>query len=264
MYSLHLNCSAEEVDAISFSLWEAGTVGIREEDRGRNVELIAGFPDSVARDPLTLEFSRFEPHWEKEDETDWVAATEDSWPAREIGQRIFLAPVWNCHDTSLGRVRVVHNPGLASGTGEHPCTQLALESLERCAAHASVVVDIGTGSGILAITALRLGAKIAVGVDMDLPSLATARQNFALNELPANVVMGSADCIASEVAGVVVANISGTVLLAIADELLRIVKTGGWLILTGFPESELAVVKGLFGAGEVSQINEWRCLTLRI
>jgi len=258
VFSLHLTCPPHQVEAVSFELWEAGTVGIREEDRGASVEIIAAFEEIL----VSAQFSQFDPHWEREDETDWVVVTQDSWPAREVGERIFLAPVWNQQLTPAGCVRVIHNPGLASGTGEHPCTQLALESLSQC--EGDVVVDVGTGSGILAIAALRLGASLAAALDMDLASLATARENFELNDFAATVAQGSAECTASESADIVVANISGTVLLSIADELLRICKPGGWLILTGFPESELAAIQGMFGSGEVTEINEWRCLTLRM
>jgi ribosomal protein L11 methyltransferase len=260
VFSLHLTCPPDQVEAVSFELWEAGTVGIREEDRGASVQIIAAFEEILASAP----FSQFDPHWEREDETDWVAVTQDSWPAREVGERIYLAPVWNQQLTPAGRVRVIHNPGLASGTGEHPCTQLALDSLSQCVKAGDIVVDVGTGSGILSLASLRLGAGLAAALDMDLPSLATAQENFGLNDFPATVAQGSAECIASESADIAVANISGTVLLSIADELLGICKPGGWMILTGFPESELAAVQGMFGSGEVTEMNEWRCLTLRM
>jgi ribosomal protein L11 methyltransferase len=264
MYSLHLTCTAQQVDDLSFALWEARTAGIREEERGGAIRLIAGFEDSVDRDALALEFAAFSPVWEREDDTDWVAATQQVWPGREIGVRVYLAPVWNEDPTPPGRVRVIHNPGSASGTGEHPCTQLALESLEQCVSTGDVVVDVGTGSGILSAAALRLGARAAIGLDLDLPSLASARENFLLNDFQPALAVGTADCIAAETADVVVANISGSVLLSLADELLRVVRVGGWLILTGFPESELPTLRRAFGGGNVSEMNEWRCLTLQL
>lgn len=264
MYSLHLTCSPQEAEDISVALWEAGTAGIREEERGEFVELIAGFADSVEREPLAQLFAAYAPEWEREADTDWVAETERAWPAREIGQRIFLAPVWNQEATPEGRVRVIHNPGLASGTGEHPCTQLALESMERCVQPGCAVVDVGTGSGILSAAARALGARSAIGFDIDIPSLESAKENLELNAFPALLVAGTADCVAAETADVVVANISGSVLLALADELLRVVRPGGKMILTGFPASELAVLKQAFGDGAVSEMNEWRCLTLAI
>lgn len=260
MYSLHLTCRPDEAEQISLALWEAGTVGIREEDRGQQLNLIAGFENSVDRDNLAQAFVLHQPVWEREEDTDWVVATEQAWPARMVGERIFLAPVWNADATPGGRVRVIHNPGSASGTGEHPCTQLALESLERCVTAGSLVIDVGTGSGILSVAALQLGARLAVALDLDIASLDSARENFTLNGYRATVAAASADCVASEMADIVVANISGTVLLSLADELLRIVRPDGCLILTGFPDSELQIVRQTFGDGTITGINEWRCL----
>ena len=241
------------------ALWDAGTVGIREE----NFRLIAGFADDTDRVALSAQFCAYQPCWQREEDIDWVLDTQAAWPGRSIGQRIYLAPVWNQEATPLGRVRVIHNPGMSSGTGEHPCTQLALEALETSIVKDGLVVDVGTGSGILATAALLLGAKTAVALDIDLPSLSSARENFQLNQLSQMLIGGSAECIRSDIADVMIANISGSVLLSLADEFLRIVKAGSRLILTGFPDSELSILQQAFGAGVVSQLNEWRCLTLR-
>lgn len=250
MYSLHLKCTAEEKDFLSAELWEAGTVGIRELEDG----LIAGFETNERRADL---LARFGGSWTQEDATDWVEATQRAWPARCIGNRIFLAAHWCKDETPVGRLRIVHNPGLACGTGEHPCTQLAMGALESLELAGKTVVDIGTGSGLLAIAALRLGALKAVGVDLDEAALCAARENFALNGLPADIAVGSVDCLRS--ADVTVANISATVILSIADELLSL---GGTMILTGFSDYELPVVEHTFGRGTVSAQGEWRCLVL--
>ncbi len=251
MYSLHLKCRPDDVDFLSGELWEAGTVGIRELDDG----LIAGFETNDQRAEL---LRRFGGEWTQEDSIDWVETTERAWPARLIGKRIFLAPHWCTEVTPVDRVRIIHNPGLACGTGEHPCTQLALEAIERARVEGKTVVDIGTGSGLLAIAALRLGARMAVGVDFDEAALIAARENFELNGFSAGLAVGSADCLRE--ADVTVANISATVILSIADELLRI---GGLLILTGFSDYELPAMEATFGSGAVTESGEWRCLVLQ-
>lgn len=262
MKALHLVCSAGQVDDLSYALWELGTVGIREESQGEDVRLVAIFENSIDHSDLSRRFKEFRPSWQEEKDTDWVVAIQDAWPPREIGERLFLAPHWNTQPTPPNRLRIVHNPGLASGTGEHPCTQLALASLEKSVAVGDRVVDVGTGSGILAVAALLLGAHCAIALDLDFQSLETARENFTLNRLWALIVNGSADCICDEAANLVVANISATVLLSIADELLRILPPGGKLILTGFSEDESAAVEQIFGTGVRTQFNEWLCLTL--
>jgi ribosomal protein L11 methyltransferase len=262
MFALRLRCAPAEVDLISCELWEAGTVGIQELDEENAVLLIAGFETNSGRLDLLQRFAGSKASWTQEDSTDWVEATQRAWPAREIGRFIFLAPPWCTDDTPASRVRIVHNPGLACGTGEHPSTRLALAALETAALAGRTVADIGTGSGILAIAALRLGAVLAIGVDPDESALGAARENFELNDLPPLLAAGSADCLRDGCAAVTVANISGTVLLSIADELLRITSAGGRLILSGFTEQELAVIQHNFGDGEVTSCGEWRCLSV--
>ncbi len=166
MYSLHLHCNAEDADLLSAELWEAETAGIQELENGNGaLMLMAGFEKNDARDELLQRFGRFSPAWIHEADTDWVQETQRAWPGQRAGTRLFLAPPWCGEITPPGRERVVHNPGLACGTGDHPCTQLALEALERVVTRACSIADIGTGSGILAIAALRLGAATAFGLD---------------------------------------------------------------------------------------------------
>jgi ribosomal protein L11 methyltransferase len=157
---------------------------------------------------------------------------------------------------------LVHNPGLAYGTGEHASTQLALMALEKCVTPGCRVADVGTGSGILAIASVKLGAVAALGLDLDEAALGAARENFALNDLEIPVVAGSAACLADGSADVTVANISGTVLLNMADELFRVTAANGWLILSGFVEAELRAMEQSIPGGIVSGSEEWRCLSV--
>ncbi len=264
MYSLRLTCSAEQSEFISAELWDAGTIAVREMDADGRVLLIAGFETNAAVRDLLVRFGDYSPEWRAEAATDWVAETQAAWPPRSVGERLFLAPAWSEEPTPAGRERVIHNPGSACGTGEHPCTQLALIALERCVAPGCTVIDIGTGSGILAIAALRLGAAAAVGIDPDEAALEAARENFALNGLDAHLVVGSADCLAADCSDVTVVNISGTVLLSILDDLQRATCPGGWLILTGFPEAEAHVFERALPTSETFGIGEWRCVVAKL
>ncbi len=263
MYSLRVTCPIGECESVSAELWDVGTVAIGEVENGDSVTLIAGFEANDARERLLERFSAYSPEWQAES-TDWVRHTQEAWPGRVVGERIFLAPPWFDEAIPAGRLRIVHNPGLACGTGEHPCTQLALEALGRDVTEGAGVADIGTGSGLLAIAALRLGAGAAIGIDPDFAALTAARENFQLNGLAASLINGTAGCIASGWADVTVANISGTVLLAIFDDLRRITKAGGRLIVTGFPESEAAVLRNELGASEMYVRDGWCCLTATV
>jgi ribosomal protein L11 methyltransferase len=113
---------------------------------------------------------------------------------------------------------------------------------------------------MLAIAARQLGASSAIGIDPDESVLLAARENFSLNGLPALLAAGSASAIRTAWAAVTVANISGTVLLAILEDLQRITKPGGRLILTGFTEDELPPFTGLFPRSRTLAQEEWRCI----
>lgn len=249
---------------LSAELWEAGPIAIREMASEGRVLLIAGFETNGAKRELLTRFHNYSPEWRSEAATDWVAESQAAWQPRSVGTRLFLAPPWSSDRTPAGRERIIHNPGLACGTGEHPCTQLALIALEKCVGPAFRVVDIGTGSGILAIAALRLGARWAAGIDPDETAITAASENFALNGLGPRLAVGSAECLADSCSDVTVANISGTVLLSILDDLLRATRPGGWLILTGFPENEAHVFERALPNCQVLGIDEWRCVVAKL
>lgn len=261
MYSLHLSCRPSESEFLSAELWEAGTIAVREMESDGRVELIAGFETNNEREELLERFADHSPRWRHEPFRDWVAETQAAWPARGVGERFFLAPVWSGVPTPSGRTRIMHNPGLACGTGEHPCTQLALMALEKCVTPGCTVVDVGTGSGLLAIAALRMEASRALGLDLDEAALRAARENFELNGLSACLAAGSGDCVATAWADVTVANINATVLLSIFDDLARITRPGGWLILTGFPKIEARLLETAFLKTETIRKDEWCCVT---
>lgn len=262
MYSLELTCKPENFDLLLADLWEAGTVGVREEQAGEFVHLVAGFSSNAMRTQLLDRFAPYNAVWKAEDDVNWVQYTRDAWPGRLAGKRFFLCPAWRDEQTPAGRIRLIHNPGLACGTGEHPCTRLAIEALENSVFPGCRVADIGTGSGMLAIAARQLGAGATIAVDPDESVLAAAQENFDLNGLPALLATGSADAIRSAWADITVANIGGTVLLAILDDLQRITKPGGQLILTGFTEDELPRFIGFFSQAYVLAEEQWRCIAI--
>ena len=259
MFSLRLQCPRKEAETVSAELWEFGTIAISECEENEVIVLLAGFEDKNRGGFLLAHFANYAPVW-REDNTDWVQQTEKAWPPRTIGQKLFLAPPWSSDPTPPGRVRIIHNPGLASGTGEHPCTQLVLHALESCIGAGTKVLDVGTGSGILAIAALRLGAGFALGIDPDTHALQTARENFELNHLPPTLAAGSGDCVEDGWANITVANISGTVLLSILDDLLRVTQGGGNLILSGFVSGEAQTFLRIFPDAQHTTHEGWSCV----
>ena len=113
-------------------------------------------------------------------ETNWEESWKDNYPPQEVGERLVVVPCWN--PEAGDRIPVILDPGLTFGTGAHPSTQMCMEFMEELVAPGMDVIDLGSGSGILSIAALRLGAKTAIGVDIDPKAEDIARENAAYND----------------------------------------------------------------------------------
>ena len=160
-----LNASTAELYVAA--LWEAGTLGIVEGD---------GYLDAYFE--LEETAGRFGAP-QLAPETDWVRATEEAWPPLLVGEKFFLVAPWRTEPTPAGRFRLEINPGMQCGTGQHPCTQLCLEAMEKVIQPGDSVLDVGSGSGILSIAARLLGAGLVISCDID-PEAAPARGTRAL------------------------------------------------------------------------------------
>ena len=113
-------------------------------------------------------------------ETNWEESWRDSYPPQPVGEKLIVVPCWN--PEAGDRIPVILDPGLTFGTGAHPSTQMCMEFMEHLVKPGMEVIDLGSGSGILSIAALRLGAQTAVGVDIDPKAEDIARENAAYNE----------------------------------------------------------------------------------
>ena len=114
-------------------------------------------------------------------DTDWEESWKDNYPPQEVGQQLVVLPYWLADSDTGGRLPVILDPGLTFGTGAHPSTQMVMESMEQLLTKDGTCLDLGSGSGILSIAALRLGAKSAIGVDIDPKAEDIARENSAYN-----------------------------------------------------------------------------------
>ena len=113
-------------------------------------------------------------------ETNWEESWKDNYPPQEVGERLVVVPCWN--PEAGDRIPVILDPGLTFGTGAHPSTQMCIEFMEELVQPGMDVIDLGSGSGILSIAALRLGAETAIGVDIDPKAEDIARENAAYND----------------------------------------------------------------------------------
>jgi ribosomal protein L11 methyltransferase len=191
---------------------------------------------------------------------DWAARSQANLRAIQVG-RIIVAPPWDAP------VTVVVQPSMGFGTGHHATTRLCLDALQRITLQGKTVIDVGTGSGVLAMAASLLGAANVIGIDDDPDAIASARENMGLNPR-AKVTLQTSDVrsASSANADVVLANLTGALLVAAASQLKQLTDSGGRLILSGFlVREERDVLHALkpFDVEYRAQEEEWVCVTLR-
>lgn len=195
------------------------------------------------------------------DDEDWAARSQAALRAVTVGS-IIVAPPWDVPTT------IVIQPSMGFGTGHHATTRLCLASLQRLNVRGRSVVDVGTGSGILAIAASRLGADPVQAFDDDEDAVHAAWENLALN--PSAVVtmlVGDLRSVSLDRADVVLANLTGGLLMASAARLLSLVRPSGHLILSGFQtHEEHDVIAAFTGTSLVERLEEesWVAVTLRV
>jgi ribosomal protein L11 methyltransferase len=197
-----------------------------------------------------------------EDE-DWAARSQEQLRAVTIG-RIVVAPPWDMGSDPLRTIIV--KPSMGFGTGHHATTRLMLKALQELTLDNQSVLDVGCGSGVLAVAAVKLGARSAVGIDIDPDALDNARENSGLNEISDRVRFEEGDFRDMAVgANVVMANLTGGLLERSAKALAAMVAPDGFLIVSGFMDTEKAAVVSAFERfltlQAIAQEEEWMCAT---
>jgi ribosomal protein L11 methyltransferase len=193
---------------------------------------------------------------------DWVRLTQAQFAPIAIGKRLWIVPSWHaCPDPSA--IAVVLDPGVAFGTGAHPTTRLCLEWLAGTLHGGEVVLDYGCGSGILAIAALKLGARRAVGADIDPQAVVAATENAARNGVAAEFVDAGKPLRLD--ADIVIANILANPLKLLEPVLRSHCAAGGRLALSGILESQaadvIAAYRDHFTLGIAGRDEGWVLLT---
>jgi ribosomal protein L11 methyltransferase len=189
-----------------------------------------------------------------EEQRDWVESARELLQPMEVGARFFLVPEWRDDPAPDGRFRIRVNPGMAFGTGVHETTQLCIEALEEFVQPGMTVLDVGTGSGILANVARLLGAGQTVACDTDPVAIEIANQGF----------IGSVDAVAGASFDLVVANISPEAIRALASDLIRVLRPGGVLLASGFELPEIDAVIAVLPGAEIRQKRNWALAALRL
>lgn len=267
----------EDYSDLEQQAWEIAHVDLIEQDlldKPRDIVIVHMYlaPDENPAEVLPLFEERlknsgigYQLNTTGVEQEDWQNAWKKYYHAMDIGERLAIVPGWEDYRTD--RIRIVMDPGMAFGTGTHETTSLCLETLDSLVKGGERVLDIGTGSGILAIAALKLGADSAEGVDIDPMCVRTAGENAARNGVADRfkVLVGDLSDKASGQYNIITANIVAAAILSLAPHVPVLMAPGARFIASGIiDERKDEVLAGLKAAGlepvEVKEKRGWVCI----
>ena len=267
----------EDYSDLEQQAWEIAHVDLIEQellDKPRDVVIVHLYlaPDENPAEVLPLLKERLEaagiPYQLDTagiEQEDWQNAWKQYYHAMDIGRRLAIVPGWETYDTP--RVQITMDPGLAFGTGTHETTALCLELLDGLVQGGERVLDVGTGSGILAIAALKLGARQADGVDIDPMCVRTAGENAERNGVADRfrVLVGDLSDKAEGVYDIITANIVAAAILSLAPAVPALMAPGAKFICSGIIDTRKdEVLAGLRACGlrpvEIQEKRGWVCI----
>lgn len=207
---------------------------------------------------------------EKMYEEDWANNWKKYYKPTKVGERIVVKPIWEEYEAKENELVLELDPGMAFGTGTHETTRMCIQALDKYVKKDSTVFDVGCGSGILAIAAAKLGAKMAVGVDLDPVAVESAKENVGFNNLDnIQILYGNLVEVIDGKSDIVVANIIAEVICILTEDVKRVLKEDGYFITSGIIHDRVDMVtKKLEETGfEVVEINkdgEWNCIVAKL
>ena len=274
--------TAEEVDPLADALLDAGALSVSCEDADATDTFGgSGEPASWTRVKLTA-LCKVQPDPEQlllracnlagiavpahelygVPDGDWVAKSREQFGPIRVSAHLWIVPTWRA-PLEPDALNLVLDPGLAFGTGAHPSTRLCLQWLERSIAGGETVLDYGCGSGILTIAALKLGARHAVGVDIDPDAVRTARANARRNDVAGEFLEGCAPL--TFTADIVIANILANPLKVLAPMLASRCRQGGQIALSGILSDQASEVESFYSPwiafAPPAEAEGWVCLS---
>lgn len=280
---LEVTLSPELVEGVAEALAAVGQ-GLVEEPAGSSRRLVAWLPaDDTVQSRLDAVRARVhalraaglagkaEISLRPAAAEDWAEAWRAHFQVERITDRLVIVPSWERYAPQPGEQVIVLDPGMAFGTGQHPTTRGCLQVLSETMQPGWRVIDVGTGSGILAVAAAKLGAGAVLGLEVDSSALAAAAENVRRNGVEMVVELRHSDLLAAAggpPADLIVANIVAEAIVQLAEPAATLLRPGGWLVASGVVSSKEAMVTAaLSGAGlevgDVRHDGEWVTLTAR-
>lgn len=203
------------------------------------------------------------------EDQDWENSWKKYFFATNVTDKFVVVPTWDKYKPTDGEVIIKLDPGMAFGTGTHETTRLCADLLEKYFDKNDTIIDVGTGSGILAIIAALLGAKEVIGIDFDPVAVKVAKENITKNELEEKVEILEGDLLSlidqNIRANIIVANILPEPIIRLIPQTIDILKENGILILSGIIQEALAEVievleENSFSITEVKSLGDWRAI----
>ena len=275
---VHVDVTPEESDEIGALLFELGAEGVEERDEttlaknaavGR-ITLVGAFPTRAGAEEAIAQLDpSMSPRYEEVVGDAWRDAWKEHYKPYAIAEGIVVRPPWEAYEAKPGERVLELEPGRAFGTGLHETTRLVARAIK---AHAEEVkgrlaIDVGCGSGILALIAVALGAERAIAIDNDPEAIDVTRENAARNGLTGRVDASTTDVAAlTATAPLVVANIEARILIPMAKDLAARVEPGGLLLLSGILVPQKDDVRAAYAEMELLDapaLGEWVLLALR-
>ncbi|MFJ7991270.1 50S ribosomal protein L11 methyltransferase [Peribacillus frigoritolerans] len=198
-------------------------------------------------------------------EEEWATAWKKYYNPVKISERFTIVPTWEDYTpVSSDELIIELDPGMAFGTGTHPTTVMCIQALERTVTPGDLVVDVGTGSGVLSIAAALLDAKRIQSLDLDEVAVQSAKQNVEINNVQDKVFVSQGNLLdgVNEQADIVVANILAEVIMRFTDDVAKVVKPGGYFIASGIIQTKKqdvkeAIIASGFTVEETILMEDW-------
>ena len=251
------NCDKDELDLVSEYLEESGALSISLNDKNDDpvlepapgttplwpeVVITALFAEESSaehcRQFLLKAYPFLRIETESLPEQDWERCWMDDFKPQQFGKKLWICPSW-CEPPDKQAVNLTLDPGLAFGSGTHPTTSLCLHWLDEQALNGKTLIDYGCGSGILALAALKLGARYAYAVDIDEQALTATENNRINNDIDSALIsISQAEALETKV-DILVANILLGPLLSLMERFMQLLKDKGQLVISGILEEQM-------------------------